>query len=431
MLRLVATGASNKEIAQRLVISPNTVKVHLRNIFEKIGVQSRTEATLYAIQYSYVTSGAISKDSAGLQSQSADGAALSAPASPSLPSIAARRRSLPAVMALLAGFAVVTFALGQSLGLFPPFLVTATPTVPPVTPTAVPEWDPKAPMPTARTGMAVATYSDQIYVIGGETITSTTGAVERYDAQSDRWSALAPMPTPATDIHAAVIGGLIYVPGGRVVSDTIANQLAIYDPRQNRWEQGPSLPEPRSAYGLAAFEGKLYLFGGWDGKRSVNTVYEYSPDQGRWTTCRPLTAARSHSAAAAAGGRMYLVGGEDSQRPLEGVESFSPAGDCMLTTWSAAVPLPSGYDALDAVSLGDILYVFTRQKETLRILTLLPGAKDWAATPLQAEWITPQTRLASAQDKLHLLVGNTSQQAPTNHWAFQIYYSVLIPLITK
>src|SRR5260221_776856 len=50
ILRLVATGASNKQIAQQLFISPNTVKVHLRNIFGKIGVASRTEAALYAIR---------------------------------------------------------------------------------------------------------------------------------------------------------------------------------------------------------------------------------------------------------------------------------------------------------------------------------------------------------------------------------------------
>src|SRR5512139_1111644 len=54
ILKLLATGLSNKEIASQLFLSVNTVKVHLRNIFGKLGVQSRTEATVIAIQRGYV-----------------------------------------------------------------------------------------------------------------------------------------------------------------------------------------------------------------------------------------------------------------------------------------------------------------------------------------------------------------------------------------
>jgi len=56
ILQLVSQGKSNKEIAAELFISVNTVKVHLANIFTKIDVSSRTEATLYAIEHGIVAS---------------------------------------------------------------------------------------------------------------------------------------------------------------------------------------------------------------------------------------------------------------------------------------------------------------------------------------------------------------------------------------
>ncbi len=55
ILQLVAHGRSNRQIAEQLVISEHTVKVHLRNIFSKIGATSRTEAGLYAIRQGWVS----------------------------------------------------------------------------------------------------------------------------------------------------------------------------------------------------------------------------------------------------------------------------------------------------------------------------------------------------------------------------------------
>ena len=49
LLRLVAEGMSNKAIAQRLSVSENTVKYHIRNILQKLSVQNRTEAVAHAI----------------------------------------------------------------------------------------------------------------------------------------------------------------------------------------------------------------------------------------------------------------------------------------------------------------------------------------------------------------------------------------------
>lgn len=50
VLRLVARGLSNRDIAAELVIAENTVKNHVRNILEKLQLRSRMEAAMYAVR---------------------------------------------------------------------------------------------------------------------------------------------------------------------------------------------------------------------------------------------------------------------------------------------------------------------------------------------------------------------------------------------
>jgi DNA-binding NarL/FixJ family response regulator len=54
VLRLVAAGRTNRAVATELVISEKTVARHLSNIFDKLGVSSRSAATAWAYQHGLI-----------------------------------------------------------------------------------------------------------------------------------------------------------------------------------------------------------------------------------------------------------------------------------------------------------------------------------------------------------------------------------------
>ena len=50
VLRLVATGLTNPQVAERLFLSPRTVKAHVAHIYGKLGVANRAAATRFALE---------------------------------------------------------------------------------------------------------------------------------------------------------------------------------------------------------------------------------------------------------------------------------------------------------------------------------------------------------------------------------------------
>jgi two-component system, NarL family, nitrate/nitrite response regulator NarL len=56
VIREIVGGASNKDIASALSITEDTVKRHLTHIFDKIGVSSRLELALYAVEHHIIDS---------------------------------------------------------------------------------------------------------------------------------------------------------------------------------------------------------------------------------------------------------------------------------------------------------------------------------------------------------------------------------------
>jgi len=50
IVRHVALGSRNTEVAEKLQVTEGTVKTHLNNIFQKLGLRDRVELTLYAVR---------------------------------------------------------------------------------------------------------------------------------------------------------------------------------------------------------------------------------------------------------------------------------------------------------------------------------------------------------------------------------------------
>jgi DNA-binding NarL/FixJ family response regulator len=73
VLDLAAAGLSNKEIAERLVISPNTVKFHLREIYQILGVRNRLQASQVISQRHMDLDGVQSRDASALGARGRSG----------------------------------------------------------------------------------------------------------------------------------------------------------------------------------------------------------------------------------------------------------------------------------------------------------------------------------------------------------------------
>jgi DNA-binding NarL/FixJ family response regulator len=54
VLKLMAEGQSNPEIAARLYLSHNTIKTHVRGIFNKLGVDHRVQAAVVALRHGLI-----------------------------------------------------------------------------------------------------------------------------------------------------------------------------------------------------------------------------------------------------------------------------------------------------------------------------------------------------------------------------------------
>lgn len=404
ILRRVATGASNKDIARQLGISPNTVKVHLRNVFSKIGVDTRTAATLVALKSGWLE---------------APPAARSLEPSSLLPTTKRRARPalwLLAALALLASFTALPRAAPQ-----PP---------PTAAPAAISRWQEQPGIPAPLAGMAAAGYEGALYLLGGEDAGGASAGVYRYQPGPARWEARAPRPAAVSGAQAAVLGEKIYVPGGQFASGEPCARLDAYDPRLDRWEARAPLPWALAGGSVAALEGRLYLFGGWDGQRERDEVLSYDPRRDEWSLVGRLPGPRAFSAAAALEGKVLLLGGQHAGEALRSALAFYPqraAGG--EAPWEYLAPLPEPRTRASAATLAGMVYLAGGEGEG-GLLQFQPRTGRWLA--LESAGRPPAgvgPALVALETRLHLLGGRTPGGLSDRHRAYQAIYTLLAPMI--
>jgi DNA-binding CsgD family transcriptional regulator/N-acetylneuraminic acid mutarotase len=440
ILKLVATGAGNKEIAQKLFISSNTVKVHLRNIFAKIGVNSRTEAAMYAVRTGLVVHAPqqIPVD----QSDSELTGEIIGQEEPSpLPGEVARTpaRKVPrwAPLVLMAGVLGLVF-LG--LRLSPSLAIFNSPTPSPLPPqpssTPLPHWNHRAGLPSARSDPALVAYADQIYAIGGVDTQGVYGGVDRYDPQTDSWNALPSKPIPVFNAQAAVINGSIYVPGGRTNpnDEQPTDVLEIYDTNTGLWHTGAHLPLPLSAYGMVAYDGDLYVFGGWDGHKYLDSVYQYNPTSDTWQERTSMPTARGFCGVAEAGEKIYVIGGINDIQSVDVNEIYSPARDTANNNpWSTGFPIPEDRSGIEAANIADTIYVFGGEAENSNRVGLIyfPQTNVWQSLETSPYPLGQDFGMTSIGTNLFFIGGLLDYTFTDQNLTYQAIITLSIPIIIR
>lgn len=450
VLRCIARGDSNKEAAAELHISENTVKVHLRRVFAKLGVSSRTEATRVAIQQGLVIVPGVEVEALSDEGESVDldddtshtveavseNSTLveqTATVSPSVDETegSSRRftlwRTASIVLAVLLIVLVGAFVL---LRLQENARVVE---LEPFTETELGEdWSMiNRPLPEALTSMATASVGLNVYAIGGETADNIVNTIYSFNAGEHIWHALTPKPTAVADASAAELFGEIYVVGGRLDGGESTDAVEVYSPTQNAWRPVTSLPQP-IAGGVALSDGSfLYLFGGRNGSTYLDTAYVYDPSEDNWRPLDKMVQVRAFATGQFMTGHFYVVGGFNGENELDSCEYFDPTE----SQWFACPPmlLPRGGSA-SAVVLNE-MYVIGGGLDGRQDITYSeqynPTTETWQVvnTPLltdNPDWTG--LGVANVENRIFVFGGRRAQNLTTDTYIYAPFvYRTFLP----
>ncbi|NLW73156.1 MAG: hypothetical protein GXY37_09780 [Chloroflexi bacterium] len=404
ILRLVAQGKSNKEIASSLFISINTVKVHLANIFQKLNVKSRTEATFYALENNIIETRSKSED----DTQGNNGYRTK--------QNSASKRTLPVLLATLIGIVLV---LASSVF----FLVNRDKRI--AETFSTPQWQELNGTPNIHNNPAIAVHENRIFVFGGSTHEGISSVTESYDPSSDTWQSLPDKPTAVTKARAITHGNLIYIPGGLSHNNQVVNTMEVFDPISLSWSEKAQIPIPLHSYGIGLFDNKIYLFGGQSEGKINNTVLVYDPSSDMWQEAGEFEpVGKLDMGIVSLQDRILVFGGYLNEKPVSTVYAFYPMARHQ-EQWKQIATLPDGTLATSVQSIGEFIFLLNSDG----IWQFIQQTLKWTHLPVHSETnITREDSIVSASGYLFRIAYSYSNEGQTNpFFRYQVIYSTVLP----
>jgi DNA-binding CsgD family transcriptional regulator len=367
ILLLVAQGLSNRQIAGQLDISDNTVKVHVRNIFAKINVASRTEASLYAVRHGLLV----------VENQPVAPVSIVAPPPPLIIPVDTMRPARRWHWWMLAVIGGVVIAGGGLV-----WWTTQTPVAPVIRQqsSAPTRWARLPALPNPQPAQQLVVYAGQLYAFTGN-----HGAQWlQFDGATRTWIALADLPfvvptgakvwadgaglwvvgsddgrgvwrwdgqkwqvqpaIPATlDVATVVrVDGVLLVLGH--ISATAGLSAWTLSPQSQSWQPGVDFTHAVTDVQLVVLEGVVYLFG--DGAH----VWRLDGAAQRWAADRDLPFVWSRGAVTTVLGSILVIDGATpalwAYVPGQGVVSkqIVPTQIALgrqVVTWQAQLIMPN------------------------------------------------------------------------------------------
>ncbi len=399
IVALVAEGLTNREIAGRLYISHNTVKVHLRNIFTKTGVASRTELSMLAMREGWV---AVSEAEGGLapvevevtngeepeEAQAEEVAVQEAPSPfsfPDWPRVRWVALGVGLALALVILFLPPRQAVESGRGSSQALVDDPVANEPAPVSTEGDGWEELPPLPVRRARFGAATLSGRVYVVGGLTADGPSDRLDIYDIESELWTEAAPRPLALANVQATAVGGAVLVPGGCDAEGVPTTTVHRYLPGDDTWEEVAPLPEALCAYALTTYDEQVYLFGGWNGETYRALAYRYDGEADVWSELASPAEARGFGGAAALAERVFYIGGYDGDERAT-CEVYVPAEE----RWDVCASMLQPRGGLGVAALGGQIFAMGGGWESYLGFNERYNLKEdtWSVTgtPLVGEW---------------------------------------------